>query len=174
MTGNLPDPSGAAPVDWRGLCERFVSLVERCPVTSDTDWIAERNELIVQVHGARRAALAQPEPEVVGPSDEEAQQLFDDIRVPIYGRLTTDTSDRVVGHEPVRPGDFARAVLSRYGRPAPAPAGEVGELVGLFRGWADAYPDGVKLDPQWLTRAADLLEMCFSAKIAHDGSGNNE
>lgn len=52
---------------------------------------------------------------------------------------------------------LVRLALAAF-RPAPVLAKEAGELVSLFRGWAEAYPDGAKLDPQWLTRAADLLE----------------
>ena len=53
----------------------------------------------------------------------------------------------------------ARAVLAHWGRqPAPPADGEVAELVGLFRHWAEAYPDSVTVDPYWLTRAAELLQ----------------
>jgi hypothetical protein len=54
---------------------------------------------------------------------------------------------------------WTECVLTRWGRPAPVPAeGEVAEVMGLFRRWAEAYPDSVIVDPYWLTRAADLLE----------------
>ena len=60
-------------------------------------------------------------------------------------------------------------------RPAPAPAGEVAELVASLRDAAASNERiGATQAAVQLTRAADLLEMCFSAKIAHDGSGNNE
>ena len=54
----------------------------------------------------------------------------------------------------------ARAVLTRWGNAAPQPPadGEVAEVMGLFRHWAEAYPDSVTVDPYWLTRAADLLQ----------------
>jgi hypothetical protein len=41
---------------FRYLCAGFVQLVERCPVTSDTDWIAQRNELIVAYRNLCRTA----------------------------------------------------------------------------------------------------------------------
>jgi hypothetical protein len=46
-------------------------------------------------------------------TDQEAQELFDSIKIPIYARFGDDAEDRIVGHEPVRPGDFARAVLAQ-------------------------------------------------------------
>ena len=86
--------------------------------------------------------LAPPEPQ--GPSDQE---LYD---------YWVSTSPEFGCADPV---GFARAVLARWGRPAPVPAeGEVAEVMGLFRRWAEAYPDSVIVDPYWLTRAADLLE----------------
>jgi hypothetical protein len=42
----LPTP------DYRTLCAELVKLVERCPVTSDLDWICDRNDLIVQFRRA--------------------------------------------------------------------------------------------------------------------------
>ena len=56
--------------------------------------------------------------------------------------------------------DFARDVLELWGNPAPPPPadGEVAEVMGLFRHWAEAYPDSVTVDPYWLTRAAELLQ----------------
>ena len=66
--------------DWKALCEELIALVERCPVTSDTDWIAERNELIVWFHSIRRAALATEadgQASVVGePGDENCWEWY--------------------------------------------------------------------------------------------------
>ncbi|WP_248788060.1 hypothetical protein, partial [Escherichia coli] len=42
--------------------------------------------------------------------------------------------------------------------PQPPADGEVAEVMGLFRRWAEAYPDSVIVDPCWLTRAAELLQ----------------
>ena len=105
-----------AQTDWRALCEELISLVERCPVTGDTDWIAERNELIVQVHGARRALLAQPEHEVARPTQDELWEL--------WLRLDRELPDRPVAVAAFWEHAQVEA-RSRFGRPAPAPAGEV-------------------------------------------------
>lgn len=64
-----------------------------------------------------RALLAQAEPEVRGPSDEELL------------RLAREWNSGYESIEFEFITDFARAVLARYGRPTPAPAGEAGELV---------------------------------------------
>lgn len=123
MDPNLPETAGHAPPDWRGLCEELVRELHGYASANphhDSDALVAR----------ARAALAQPEPEVVGPTNAEAEQLHDNLRTPIYDRLSADTPEFFVGYEPVRPGDFARAVLARWGHPAPAPAaGEVAEGV---------------------------------------------
>ena len=82
------------------------------------------------------------------PSDEELGLIYHDF---CRGCEFMDQ----VGFE-----DAARAVLTRWGNPAPQlpTDGEVAEVMGLFRHWAEAYPDSVTVDPYWLTRAADLLE----------------
>ena len=56
--------------------------------------------------------------------------------------------------------DLVRQEIARLGNPAPQlpTDGEVAEVMGLFRHWAEAYPDSVTVDPYWLTRAADLLQ----------------
>ena len=61
------------PANYRDTLADFVRLVERCPVTSDADWIAQRNELLV---GARAFLAA---PEAVGVADE-AQAAIDEFR----------------------------------------------------------------------------------------------
>jgi hypothetical protein len=58
-----------------------------------------------------KSALAQPEPQ--GLTKQEAQELFNSIRVPIIERLTPGGDEEIVGYEPVQPVDFARAVLAR-------------------------------------------------------------
>jgi hypothetical protein len=82
------------------------------------------------------------------PSDEELGLIYHDF---CRGCEFMDQ----VGFE-----DAARAVLTRWGNPAPQlpTDGEVAEVMGLFRHWAEAYPDSVTVDPYWLTRAADLLQ----------------
>jgi len=74
------------------------------------DWYF-RTSVVLQELAAVNAALATPPPEP--PTDEEAQKLFDKVRTPIYGNFRG--KEIIVGHEPVRPGDFARAVLERWG-----------------------------------------------------------
>jgi hypothetical protein len=63
----------------------------------------------------RPATLAQPEPE--DPTNKQAQELFQALRVPIYATRSPGMAEQIVGHEPVNPGDFARAVLTRFARP---------------------------------------------------------
>jgi AcrR family transcriptional regulator len=88
------------------------------------------------------------------PSDEELLELHDWM-----------TDEWAANHDfELPPSQFARAVLARYGRPAPAPAGEVAELVRKLREQAAAYnahPGHEPLIEEWarcFTRAADLLE----------------
>ena len=120
-----------------------------------------------------RAALAQPEPEMVAngpavlksrepasvagePSDEEllrlgqahyiSYTLSDGTAISLY-QEGTDIRPELLS--------FARAVLARWGRPAPAPAGEVAELVAeLRRICCDVAP----CDSGTISRAAELLE----------------
>jgi hypothetical protein len=101
-----------------------------------------------------RAALAEPEPE--GPTDADlhamafgfAQPCFDFEYIP-----------------------FARAVLARWGRPAPQPVadGEVAELVALIRQIALAWePEATLLGNMTagqLARAADLLAQRYPQPI---------
>ena len=85
--------------DWRGLCEELtehLALLDEPP-----------HELVCRAQNA----LAQPEPEVVGPSDEELRELY------LATMLDADRDEDDFFA-------FARAVLARWGRPAPAPAGE--------------------------------------------------
>jgi hypothetical protein len=42
--------------DYRALFRDLIKVLEQCPVTSETDWIVRRNDLIIRA----RAALAQP------------------------------------------------------------------------------------------------------------------
>ena len=68
-------------------------------------WFAQQQALA-------RAALAQPEPEVAGPSDEELEALAQELDdVPVQAVFA-----------------FARAVLARWGRPAIEPVPEAERL----------------------------------------------
>ena len=81
--------------DFRALCAELAQLLQNCPVTSDTDWIAERMALLYRV----RAALATSPPEP--PTDEELSDLWVN-----YDGIV-DLRDFVT---------VARAVLERWGR----------------------------------------------------------
>ena len=56
--------------DFRALCAELVKLLQNCPVTADTDWIAERMTLL---YSARTALKATPPPEP--PADGEVAEL---------------------------------------------------------------------------------------------------
>ncbi len=105
------------------------------------------------------AALAQPEPEVAGPSDEELYALWNDCD------LGWDEQKGMVVMPHI--ADFARAVLSRFGRPAPAPAGEVVALARRLRMYCTPPNGPLSNDPdaRWLARAADLLEQRQAAPV---------
>jgi hypothetical protein len=68
-----------------------------------------------------RAALAQPEPEPEEPTKAEIHAIADAL-------LDGDSASRI---------DFARAVLARWGRPAPQPV-PVSERPWEREGWCDA------------------------------------
>jgi hypothetical protein len=116
--------------NFQALCEELVqiadALVGATPTVANQGQPLDGFSALANFTGLADRARVALAAEVVGEgvTDEEAQQLFDSLRTPIYGRLTTDTQDRVVGYEPVRPGDFARVVLSRYGH-QPAPPAEI-------------------------------------------------
>lgn len=122
--------------DYRALCSAFVRLVERCPVTTDTDWIAERNELIV----CARAALAKGAG--VGPTDEGLLFLIGKVLGYDFGPGLQKGPQEVFGttEELV---ELCRAVLARYGtHPRPIPVAE-GAGVGvtdeeLLAAWTEA------------------------------------
>ena len=148
-----------------------------------TDFCAALQKLLNEVHDLRleagnpslrsavteaRAALAE---QPVMPTDEEImelmpRQMHEDLAAAaraMAGQAGTDNRNvtgmmRIILNR--HAVDLARAVLARWGNPAPQlpTDGEVAEVMGLFRHWAEAYPDSVTVDPYWLTRAADLLQ----------------
>ena len=102
------------------MCEELSEFVARL-----TKHYYEPAELLVRA----RLALAQPELEVVGPSDEELLELMPETMRDEFSYAAKACSD-ATGSQ-VRPGifrvclntaalDYARAVLARWGRPAPA------------------------------------------------------
>ena len=128
-----------SPPDWRGLCEELFTAFNTYAVDEVHHFLLWR----------ARAALAQPEPEAVGPSDEEIIAFW---------------SEHCAGE-----GDAGIIRLARFGgRPAPAPAGEVGELVAWLREEAHyqgSWPDQRPSAAVQLTRAADLLEQRHPAPV---------
>ena len=126
--------------DWRALCEELAdALACHYPGHVDDDELVKRT----------RAALAQPEPEVRELSDQELDDLAD--ATPWHG------SPRRFGREVARAA--IAADRARWGRPAPAPAGEVAELVASLRDAAASNERiGATQAAVQLTRAADLLE----------------
>lgn len=78
MDQRLQDPAMAAPPDWRGLCEELADDLQEAR-DAVADWATYASEYFQQKHdlqgeldrinrrlGRARAALAQPEPEVMG------------------------------------------------------------------------------------------------------------
>ena len=136
MDQRLQDPAGAVPPDWRGLCEELVRELE-CwrPLTEVPDCLARaRAALAAEADGP---AVRRREPaSVIGePSDEEIMELMpqrmrDDLAAAVRAMAEQEGIDSTPAKGVLRMilnrhvVDFARAVLVRWGRPAPAPAGE--------------------------------------------------
>ena len=111
--------------DWRALCEELLSALE---TEAYAHWIgdADSDPLIVRA----RTALAEPVAEGVTPSDEELFRIASDSdALYIADDRDCDNYSEVVS--------AMRAAIAadraRFGRPAPAPAGEVAELVRRLR-----------------------------------------
>ena len=116
----------AAP-DWRGLCEELVEAAEH----HVSPYAGHHSAWEAAVDRAR-AALAQPEPEVVGPSDGEPppgpfsehdlRQQWNQQADEFNQWDSLDSSEQLAWAQ-------VRAIAAdRARRPAPAPAGEVAEL----------------------------------------------
>lgn len=143
--------------NWRALCEELVRHAETAQsiAVGEGLWDGDEDEGLLN---RARAALAQPESEVVGPSDEDVEAA---ARV-IYGSMRFDridsTSDWVPNGNSFAQDEArrcARAVLSRWSRPAPAPAGEVGELLAWLRDHACVLNPSAERKAR---RICDLLE----------------
>jgi hypothetical protein len=87
------------PTDWRALCAELLEAYEWCIDEYMTAPASE--DALVQ---RARAALAQPEPQ--GPTDEEIRDLW------------SWAAGQDQGPWPTQQHCFARAVLTRWGRPA--------------------------------------------------------
>jgi len=104
--------------DWKALCAELTD--EWDAASGDPDMIS----FAIAIDRAR-AALAQPEPEVVGPTDEELLELLSRASgLPKPDSYIVD-GGRIIS-EPCEILGFARAVLARWGRPAikPVPVSE--------------------------------------------------
>ena len=84
--------------DFRALCAELVKLLQNCPVTADTDWMAERMTLLYRVRTALKAT-SPPEP----PTDQELLRLYG-VATPCYHV-----------EEFKRELNFVRAALERWG-----------------------------------------------------------
>jgi hypothetical protein len=98
--------------DYKALCARMADELDHYRQLLMDDR-RETHALATEA----RAALAQPEPE--GPSDEELTQfLFENFRGPIEFLCDAEEEAHLMIRSHVK---FARAVLARWGRPAPQP-----------------------------------------------------
>ena len=94
--------------DWKARCAELASYLQGRK-DNECGWWGEDPEQ--ELLDRTRAELDQPEPQ--GLTRQEAQELFNSIRVPIIERLTPGGDEEIVGYEPVHPLDFAHAVLAR-------------------------------------------------------------
>jgi len=95
--------------DWKARCAELVATLESYyPAETQGHYFAAD---LCDVLDRTRAELAQAEPQEL--TKQEAQELFNSIRVPIIERLTPGSDEEIVGYEPVHPFDFAHAVLAR-------------------------------------------------------------
>ncbi len=122
MDQTLQGPAGAAPPDWRGLCWALDSLLDGVKQHDLPGMLGlgeEECDRIWCIYQSARAALAQPEPEVAGPSDDELWDIGE-------RHLWTGTDDSSAAYYRTLTSfiQAARAVLSRWGRLAPAPVSD--------------------------------------------------
>jgi len=147
--------------DFRALCAELVDELE--------DWIAYGDEAdCADAHAVvdrARAALSQPEPQ--GPTDEELIQLAIDTRLYRFQATVGDPVQYEMSEQQVHA--FARAVLTRWGRPAITPIPVSERLPGpedcdtrgrcwwfspLLGGWKLCDARGMTAFPFWLPRPA--------------------
>jgi len=133
--------------DWKALCAELVSIIEHHTPAHIYDLPYEAAAM-----QRARAALARLEPE--GPTNEQAQELFQALRVPIYATRSPGMAEQIVGHEPVNPRDFARAVLIRWGRPKPQTLNSI----------ALQMLDTIERDARYLPEITDTIRKALKEK----------
>lgn len=145
--------------NWREMCRELVDELHNYASANphhDSDALV-----------ARACAALAAEPVVEGPTNEELRQMF----VAHSTVILSDEGDDMapLGLDAAGASSFARAVLARWGRPAPASAGEVGELVAWLRANAltvqKASGNPANGAKQRMNRAADLLEQRHPAPV---------
>lgn len=128
-TASVNKMTATEPTNWRALCAELTDALH------DLTSLYEGHECELVTRS--RTALAQPEPEVVGPSDEEImglmpQQMHEDLAAAVRAMAEQEGIDSTPAKGVMRimlnrhVVDLARAVLARYARPAiePVPVAE--------------------------------------------------
>ncbi len=126
--------------DWRKTCAELIENVRYLIDCVDRDCFDPVALMECREHLSQtRAALAQPEPEGVGLSDEEVLDLADDCGLEMQDITTWDGESRTVDHgwecTDAQLVTFATALIARYARPTtePVPMTErLPELRGMF------------------------------------------
>jgi len=130
------------PTDYRALCAELCDDLEEwvdgflINDPPDEFTAATQNRI-----NRARAALSQPEPEVVGPSDKEVLDLADDLDLERFEGERSYPDSTVVKEGCWEAWDhqllaFARAILQRYGTPQPSPV-PVAERPWERNGWCN-------------------------------------
>lgn len=103
------------------ICTEYASLASRVD-RLDRDHQRLLNALLLSRGDRARLGLEPgrplPSPGAPRPTDKEAQDLFQAMRPPIYGRTTAANGEVILGYESVSPGAFAREAIHHWGRPA--------------------------------------------------------
>ena len=134
-TASVNKMTATEPTNWRALCAELTDALH------DLTSLYEGHECELVTRS--RTALAQPEPEVVGLSDEEImglmpQQMHEDLAAAVRAMAEQEGIDSTPAKGVMRimlnrhVVDLARAVLARYARPAikPVPDADLPPRVG--------------------------------------------
>jgi hypothetical protein len=149
--------------DWRKTCAELIENVRYLIDCVDRDCFDPVALMECRKHLSQtRAALAQPEPEGVGLSDEEVLDLADDCGLKMQDITTWDGESRAVDHgwecTDAQLVTFATALITRYARPTikpevPAPmsadtlAAIIREVDGTHRLGAAALAEAILAHP---------------------------